>query len=117
MPMWVQSLITIVCAVIASSGFWAFVQSRTNRDDAESAMLRGLAHDRIVDLGNEYLSRGYILYSEYENLVDYLFKPYERLGGNGTAKHIIERVNALHMYHTHIEAKEARARAAVEQDL
>lgn len=117
MPVWVQSLITIVCAVIASSGFWAFVQTRTNRSDAESEMLRGLGHDRIVELGNMYLSRGYILYSEYENLVDYLYKPYHKLGGNGTAEQVVKRVNTLHMYHNHLEAKEAMAHATVEQDV
>lgn len=114
MSPWIQSFITIICAVIASSGFWAFIQSKANKNDAKSEMLRGLAHDRIIELGNSYLTRGYILYDEYENLVDYLYKPYAKLHGNGTAQHIVERVGTLRMFRTHIEAKEVMNHAYVE---
>ena len=58
-------------------------------------MLIGLAHDRIVYLGMGYVERGYITQDEYENLYEYLYKPYERLGGNGSAKRIMIEVNKL----------------------
>lgn len=94
-----QYIIQIICTVItgffASSGFWAYWKSRHIKNDGESEMLRGLAHDRIMFLGMEYLSRGYITQDEYENLNDYLYKPYCKIGGNGSAKHVMERVNNL----------------------
>lgn len=102
MKPWVQSVITIICAVLASSGFWAFLQRRAERKAAESKqnnvetqMLIGLAHDRIVYLGMQYVERGYITQDEYENLYEYLYKPYEKLGGNGSAKRIMTEVNKL----------------------
>lgn len=58
-------------------------------------MLIGLAHDRIVYLGMQYIERGYITQDEYENLYEYLYKPYEKLGGNGSAKRIMTEVNKL----------------------
>ena len=93
----VQIIITALCSVLASSGFWAFMTSRRDKHSAQRDMLLGLGHDRIMALGNEYLERGSITHDEYENLHDYLYKPYKELGGNGTAQHIVEQVGKLPM--------------------
>lgn len=58
-------------------------------------MLIGLGHDRIVNLGKMYIERGYITLDEYENLYEYLYKPYEKMGGNGSAKRIMDEVKQL----------------------
>ena len=50
MEPWIQMVVTIVCSVIASSGFWAFVNKRSDSRDVKTEMLVGLAHDRIVYL-------------------------------------------------------------------
>lgn len=90
---------SIVGAVFASTGFWAFltylVQSKQTKDSAEGQMLKGLGHDRICYLGEYYIQRGYITKDEYENLHDYLYLPYKKLGGNGTAEKIIKEVEKL----------------------
>ena len=52
MEPWLQMVVTIVCAVIASSGFWAFIQKKNDNKDVKSQMLIGLAHDRIIFLAN-----------------------------------------------------------------
>ena len=65
--------------------------------DAERKMLVGLAHDRIVHLGMAYVDRGYVTQDEYENLNDYLYAPYEKMGGNGSAKRVMEEVRKLPM--------------------
>ena len=90
-----QMIVTIICAVIASSGFWAYIQKKNENKDVKSQMLIGLAHDRIVYLGMVYIERGYITQDEYENLHDYLYIPYEKMGGNGSAKRIMTEVNKL----------------------
>lgn len=102
MEPWIQTVVTIICTVLASSGFWAFLQKRSERkaaenkqENIETQMLIGLAHDRIVYLGMQYVERGYITQDEYENLYEYLYKPYEKLGGNGSAKRIMTEVNKL----------------------
>jgi hypothetical protein len=81
MEPWFQMVATIVCAVIASSGFWAYIQKRGEKKDVKTQMLIGLAHDRIVYLGMCYIERGWITQDEYENLNDYLYKPYEKWVG------------------------------------
>lgn len=90
-----QAIITVLCSVIASSSFWLFIEKKTNKKDLTSQMLIGLAHERIVSLGMEYIKRGSITKDEYENLRDYLYKPYEALGGNGSAKRIMLEVDKL----------------------
>ncbi len=92
-----QIIITIVGSVLASSGFWAYLQRRAEKKDVKTKMLIGLAHDRIHYLGMNYLNRNpqYITEDEYENLHDYLYVPYEGLGGNGSAKRIMAEVDKL----------------------
>ncbi len=98
MPQFVETLITVLCAVLASSGFWALVQKLTNKKDAKTQMLVGLAHDRILYLGMSYVQRGYITKDEYENLYDYLYKPYLKMGGNGSAKRVMGEVDKLPLH-------------------
>lgn len=55
----------------------------------------GLGHDRILYLASKYIERGSISQAEYENIVEYLYKPYHKLGGNGSAERLIEEVKRL----------------------
>ena len=90
---------TIILAIFAAPGFWNLLkivfQRCTKTRDAKTSMLVGLGHDRIVYLGTQYIKRGYITRDEYENLHDYLYVPYTKLGGNGTAKKVMEEVEEL----------------------
>ena len=95
MENWLQMTLTVVCAVIASSGFWAYLQARRERKDVKTRMLVGLAHDRILSLGMQYIERGHITRDEYENLYEYLYRPYEKMGGNGSAKRIMQIIKTL----------------------
>lgn len=92
-------VITVISTAFASTGFWAFVttvyQTSHKKKDVQAQMLKGLGHDRICNLGECYIERGYITKDEYENLHDYLFVPYQKLGGNGTAEKIINDVKRL----------------------
>lgn len=94
-----EIVLAIIVSVFGSTGFWALItavwQSKTKKKSAESRMLRGLAHDRICELGSRFLKQGYVSKDQYENLHDYLFIPYHDLGGNGTAEKIIEDVKRL----------------------
>lgn len=92
---WLQTALTAVGAVIASSGFWAYIQRRSEKRDVQTKMLVGLAHDRILFLGMQYIQRGAITRDEYENLYEYLYRPYEQMGGNGSAKRVMQEVNRL----------------------
>ena len=95
MNQYIQMFITIITSLIASTGFWTFLDKVKNNNGKENAMLIGLGHDRIISLGMEYLKRGYIYEGEYDNLYNYLYIPYKALGGNGSAERIIEEVKKL----------------------
>ena len=92
-------------AVFASAGFWSFVTYACNKKNssksAEAKMLLGLGHDRILYLGSVYLKEQCITKDEYENLYDYLYLPYKELGGNGTAKKVIDDVSKLPIVQSH----------------
>ena len=74
-----QIFVTVLCSVLASSGFWAIIQRRLDKKDVRTQMLVGLGHDRIMSLGMKYIERGYITKDEYENLNRYLYAPYVKL--------------------------------------
>lgn len=96
MEPWVQQIaVPLAVAALTSSGLWALVSKRADKNNAERKMLVGLAHDRIIQLGMVYVTRGYITQDEYENLNDYLYQPYEKMGGNGSAKRVMEEVRKL----------------------
>lgn len=90
-----QIIVTIVCSVLASSGLWSFIQARREKKDAKTQMIIGLGHDRIVNQGMIFIKRGWLTQDEYENLHDYLYVPYEKMGGNGSAKKIMAEVERL----------------------
>ena len=115
MEPWFQMVATIVCAVVASSGFWAYIQKRSEKKDVRTQMLIGLAHDRIVYLGMSYIDRGWITQDEYENLHDYLYKPYEKMGGNGSAKKVMSEVNKLPIHKSTYTQKNQWEESIMEQ--
>lgn len=90
-----RMVVTIVTSVLASSGFWAFLQRHFDKNDATKRLLIGIGHDRIMYLGMQYIQRGSITADEYENLHDYLYLPYKENGGNGSAARIMSEVDKL----------------------
>lgn len=94
MPSWLQTVITILVTILASNGFWAFLQYQSSHKGTQAMILRAIAHDRIVYLGKHYIREGYITQDEYENLYE-MFEPYQKLGGNGGAKRIMKEVDKL----------------------
>lgn len=89
------AVITAIASVLASSGFWAYMQRKADKKSSSTKMLLGLGHDRIMELGMCYIQRGSITKDELENLVDYLYEPYKEMGGNGTAERVVMEVKKL----------------------
>jgi hypothetical protein len=117
-----QMVTTVVCAVFASSGLWAYITARKERKDkkndkrdAQNAMILGLGHDRIISLCEKYIDRGWIASDEYENLYEWLYKPYETLGGNGTAKRLMSIVDNLPARKVEYTSDGKRIETVVEQ--
>ena len=103
MEPWFQIVLTVVSSVLASSGLWAYITKRLEKKDVKTDLLVGLGHDRIMYLGMSYIERGYITSDEYENLYEYLYKPYEKMGGNGSAKRVMNEVNKLPIHKSKYE--------------
>lgn len=95
MESWIQLIVTIVCSVLASSGLWTFLSKRMDKNSAEKELLIGIAHDRIIFLGMSYVHRGFITQEEYENINKYLYGPYKKAGGNGSAERVMKEVEKL----------------------
>lgn len=92
-------VITVMCSVLASSGLWTYISKRSDKNDAKTELLIGMAHDRIIFLGRSYIHRGYITQDEYENLHEYLYGPYKKAGGNGSAERVMNEVEKLPIDH------------------
>lgn len=94
MESWIQ-LLTAVISAIGSSGLTVYLVKRLERKDAKSRILLGLAHDRLMSLGQEFIEREGITADEYENMSKYLYEPYKAMGGNGAVERIMGEVNKL----------------------
>lgn len=92
---WVDVLATVFVTVLAGNGFWALLQKKIDRNSTEKKLLVGLAHDRIIYVGEEFIARGWITYDEYEDFMKYLYLPYTEYGGNGAAERISDEVKKL----------------------
>ena len=92
----IQMVTTVIISAVTSSGVMSLIiyllQRRDKRKEkeeannsAQSKMLLGLGHDKIVSLTDRFVHRGAITLKEKRNL-QLLCDPYFELGGNGDAK-------------------------------
>lgn len=89
-----QVIITIFTSILASSGLWAFINSRLEKNNSERELLVGIGHIELVFFGMQYIERGWITREEYETMQG-LYKPYVKLGGNGSGTKIMKEVEEL----------------------
>lgn len=111
MPLWadilVQVIVPIVVGLLASSGLWAILAKKMNTKSADHDLLMGLAHDRIMSKGKEYLDRGWLTIDEYSDFKQYLYEPYAEGGGNGTGAHMMALIDKLPI-HIHEEEEASK---------
>ena len=95
----VETATTGLTAVFSTPGIVAWFKTRDTdtKTELEKALLRELVRVRIIELCELYIERGYILSGEYSDLYEDLYEPYTKMGGNGLAHHIFERVEKLPM--------------------
>lgn len=89
-----QIILTIVTSLLASSGLWAFLGSRLERNSAERELIVGIGHIELVFFGMQYIERGWITRDEYDTMQE-LYKPYVKLGGNGSGTKIMKELEKL----------------------
>jgi hypothetical protein len=93
--LWLPMILTPIGAIIASSGFWAYVQHKDSTKDAMTRLMMGMAYNHITTVGIKHIKRGWISKDEYEEFRKYFFEPYKALGGNGVAERIMNEVTSL----------------------
>lgn len=89
-----QFVLTLVTALLASSGLWAFLGNKLERNSAERELIIGIGHVELVFFGMQYIERGWITRDEYDTMQD-LYKPYVKLGGNGSGTKIMKELEKL----------------------
>ena len=89
-----QIILTIVTALLASSGLWAFLGKKLERNNSERELLVGIGHIELVFFGMQYIERGWITRDEYDTMQD-LYEPYVKLGGNGSGTKIMKELEKL----------------------
>ncbi len=95
MEAWLEYVLSMSTALLASGGLWTWLQNRRDRSSTTNKMILGLAQDRIVHLGTKYIRRGSITSDEYGSFMQYLYEPYIAMNGNGLAKKIQQDVSKL----------------------
>ena len=83
-----------VTALLGGSGIWAWLKTRTDRNDSEDKLLLQVARNQLISQGRFYLDRGYVTMDEYEEY-ESEYDVYSRLGGNGLARRVFKQVDEL----------------------
>ena len=71
-------------------------QKKTQKQiTTQGEAIAGLEHDRIVHVGKGYMKSGQISLEDYDDIRRYLYEPYRKLGGNGTAEDVMEKLKEM----------------------
>ena len=92
----IRMVITALLSALTSSGVMSLIVYLIQRRDkkkeyedfnhsAQSRMIIGLGHDKILYLTDKFVRRGSITLKEKRNL-EFLYAPYRDMGGNGDCK-------------------------------
>ena len=86
---WVEALFGAIIATLTAR-YRNLVKKNKAIEDGVIALL----HDRLYQACNHFIAKGYIDTSGLKNL-EYLYKAYHALGGNGTGTELYNRAKAL----------------------
>ena len=94
-----DNITTIVLAIFASTGFWAFISqvytAHKKMKTPQDEMLLALGRDRLLHLSKEYMSKGYIPDDEYDTFKA-MGEAYIAMDGNSSCKRkYLEAINQL----------------------
>lgn len=89
---WVQEVMTVITGALA----WLTrkVQKWKQEQDLVKQGVLAILHDRLYQACQFYLKRGYCTIDDRDNL-EYMFRPYKALGGNGTGEELYNRCLTL----------------------
>ena len=97
---WAKALLSALAAAVAGAltaaekHLWGRQKAQAARQEAVEEGLQALLHDRIFSVYAECKAKKYASVEDMRNL-EYLYRPYHNLGGNGTGTELYERVKAM----------------------
>jgi hypothetical protein len=97
---WVKTSIGAIAAAFitgmsaAIKHLWTKQKCQSARQDAVEDGVKALLHDRIYSGYAECECKGFASVDDIKNL-EYLYRPYHDLGGNGTGTELFERVKKM----------------------
>ena len=93
---WIAWLFAAISGVLLTAyrGLSKQLKDEQVKAKAINAAVLALLHDRLYQACQFYISRGYCTVGDRDNL-EYMFKPYKALGGNGTGEELYNRCLAL----------------------
>ena len=100
MPDWMKSAIGPVVAAVAAAmtgavrHIWKRQKEQAKQQEAMKDGMLALMHDRIFAIYAECQKKGFASVEDIRNL-EYLYRPYHALGGNGTGTELYERVKKM----------------------
>lgn len=89
---WLECIFGLVTAGLG----WAYkkLAKKVKENEAIKDGMLAILHDRLFQAGRYYISQGHITLDELKN-IEYLYRSYHALGGNGTGTEIWERIKDL----------------------
>lgn len=90
---WLQFLFGVSVTAITSACIWLY-----NRFRSISESNLALLHNELYQLCPKYLEEKKWASAEDKRNLEYLFKPYKKLGGNGTCETMYNQCMALPIY-------------------
>lgn len=98
-----EIIVALLGILGVSGGFWTWVAKKRDAESATTKLIMGLALDRIVQTGSDFVDKGYVTVDEYGDFRKYLYDPYKELGGNGTADKTMVEVDKLPTKPNHLQ--------------
>lgn len=92
---WYEFVLAVIGAILASNGLWSMISRFLDKHSGKDRLLMGLAYSEIINRAEQYIARGFISTDEYHELFHYLYEPYKKMGGNGTAARLMDKVRLL----------------------
>ena len=89
---WIQELFAVIIAVPG----WCVKKLRKKKTEYDVLRegILALLHDRLYQACSFFIARGWASLEDRENL-EYLYRPYKALGGNGTGETLYHTVEKL----------------------
>ena len=93
---WIAWLFACISGALLAAyhGLSKRLKTEVVKNQAINAAVLALLHDRLYQACQFDLGRGYCTVGDRDNL-EYMFKPYKLLGGNGTGEELYNRCLAL----------------------